>query len=305
MAEENLNSSTAATNLEFVLHVIPPPRALDWSSPRSLLRTSFINHALKDPAPIGHLFVEFPFPENARTPDSSWVITGMTRKKMSVLGSLKIVQGKKLGLGTFYHDFAGKLDSVEEAREELAFLGKKERTASIRVSISENQTQLMMGFLQKWIEHGSFHHYSGGLRVELGEGGGCAEFGMHFLSMALGLTAIHPEWIRSVRVPHDLIGGGFRGHHRSVGILKLFKKGGRWASQSEAHEVYAIPDPELIFNWIKKREPQSLSVSLSPESVAWHSGQFTPREFHVSYPLESAQSIQEQWARVTEKKGIR
>ena len=313
MAEKNVD-------LELILHIIPPPMRLNWSTPRSLFISTFLNHARGDKAPIGHVFIEFPLPKNASLNVSPKiapllvgahrVITGMTRQKMTVIESLKVVQGKRLGLGSFYYDFKGKLDSIKEAHEEIAWAKARGRLATIHVSISEEKAQLMMEFLKEWIEHGSFRHYSGGLRVDCGEGSGCAEFGMHYLSMALGVHATNPEWVRRVRVPHDLIGGGFAGHAERVSMFQIFKNGDRWAYGSEPHHVYSVPDPELIFDWIKNHASVSNktgapSVTMIPGAVNWSSGEFVRREFEVKYPLESMGSVQEQWAKVTDSKNVK
>jgi hypothetical protein len=305
----------AETHLEFVLHVIPPPMRLDWTTPRSLFVSTFLNHLRGDKAPIGHLYVEFSLPTQAggsfhpkiasALSGARRIITGMSRKKMTMIESIKVVQGKKLGLGTFYYDFKGKLDSVEEAQEEISWAKKRKRHATIRVKISEEKAEQMLDFLKDWIERGSFRHYSGGLRVDCGEGAGCAEFGMHFLGMALGLHAVNPDWMRRVRVPHELIGGGFAGHSERISIWNIFKDGDRWAYGSEPHHVYSIPDPELVFDWIKDhpsvKDATEWNARLIPGEITWNSGEFVRREFQVDYPVESLGSIQEQWARVVEK----
>ena len=311
MAASHLTDANASPNLEFVLHVIPPPMKLNWSTPRSLFLATFLNHSRFDKAPIGHLFVEFSLPALARSLVSSKVsttlqgkqrlITGMSRQKMSMFESLRLVHGKRLGLGTFYYDLKGKLDSMKDAQTEIAWAKARGRHASIRVSVNEDVLGSMMSFMNQWIERGSFLHYSGGLRVDLGEGAGCAEFGMHFLSMALGLRATHPDWMRSVRVPSDLIGGGFAKHSRPVSLWKLLHGGDRWAFQNEDHRVYSIPDPELIFEWIKARDT-SLDVTLSSKEISWSGGSFLQPEFDVKYPRESVGSVQEQWGKISEER---
>ena len=293
-------------NLEFVLHVIPPPMRLNWSTPRGLFLTTFLNHLRGDKATIGHFFVEFSIPEDAAISlhpkiaelikGSRRVITGMSRKKMTMIESVRVVQGKSLGLGSFYYDFKGKLDSVAESLDEIEWAKKRNRHAEIRVSINADRAFEMLDFLREWIERGSFRHYSGGLRVDCGEGAGCAEFGMHFLAMALGVHAVNPEWMRRVRVPHELIGGGFAGHAERVSLFDILKNGDRWAYGSEPHHVYSIPDPELVFDWVKGKEARLISGE-----ITWNSGDFVRKEFNVNYPRESQGSIQEQWARVTDK----
>jgi hypothetical protein len=325
-------------NLSFTLHVIPPPMRLDWSSPRGLFITTFLNHLRGDLAPIGHFFIEFTLPSGAASQfhpkvaplidGGKVVISGMSRKKMTFFESFRTVQGKRLGLGTLYFDFKGKLDSVQEARHEIEWAKHKKRYASIQVRINSETANQMLDFMKDWIERGSFRHYSGGLRVDCGEGAGCAEFGMHFFSMALGVHAVNPDWMRRVRVPHALIGGGFAGDEKKVTMADLLMGGNRWAYGHEAHHVYSIPDPELVFDWIKdhlrgdtgsrpalvsddgspiktvrsmKSSLGEWNTTLIPGEVTWSTGSFSRKEFTVDYPRESMGSIQEQWARVIEK----
>ena len=92
--------------------------------------------------------------------------------------------------------------------------------------------------------------------------------------------------MRRVRAPHSLIGGGFAGHSDRVTIWDIFKDGDRWAYGSEPHQVYSIPDPELIFDWISSRSPQK-DMTLVPSDVSWSSGEFVRRNFEVKYPVES------------------
>jgi hypothetical protein len=320
MVEKNVNDSSVSSGLEFILHVIPPPMRLNWKSPRGLLLTTFLTHLRKDLAPIGHFFVEFPVLSGSASKfhpkvaplieGGKSVITGMSRRKMTFIKSFKTVQGKRLGLGSLYYDFDGKLDSVEEARKEILWAKKKKRYASIRISISEKAAEEMMDFLAEWIERGSFHHYSGGLKVDCGEGAGCAEFAMYFLCMALGVHAVNPDWMRRVRIPHTLIGGGLAGLNNQVTLVDLLKHGHRWAHGNEPHHVYSIPDPELVFDWIKdhRRVKQSDSGStvewntfLIPGEINWATSSFSRKEFTVDYTSESLGSIQEQWSRVVEK----
>jgi len=297
-------------NLDFILHVVSTPMRLSWDTPRGLLVSTFLNHLRADKAPIGHFFIEFPLPEEvvsgvhpklaAVLKGGNRILTGMSRKKMTVFESIRVVQGNRLGLGSFYYDFKGKLDSVEESIEEIDWAKKRGRYASIRVSITPEKASEMTDFLKDWIEHGSFRHYSGGLRVDCGEGAGCAEFGMHFLAMALGVHAVNPDWMRSVRVPHSLIGGGFAGHDEKVGMLDLWKNGDRWAYGSEAHHVYSIPDPDLVFDWIQTRS-KTMDARLIAGEISWSTSAFVRKDFTVNYPRESQGSIQEQWNRVLDR----
>ena len=284
-------------NQSFKLYVIPPPKPLNWSSPRALLKDTLWNHLIQDKAPIGHLYVDF----ESAVPNRYGVkraITGMSRTGAN-RSSLKVIRDK-IGLGSFFFDFHGKLDAAMDALEENEWAKQRGRLRILNIPITEEQSQVMMDEMDKWIRHGAFRHYGGGHQVLSGEGAGCAEFGMHFLSIALQGKATHSQWLRRVYAP-KLLTGAPRTENK-VSILKLYREGHQWAGGEEDGILYQTPDPELLFNWLKIYDPSDeLEVTLNRESADWLASTLpaVPRiDFKAGYPTESEETLKEQWKKI-------
>jgi hypothetical protein len=292
--------AASRASYSFKLYVIPPPGKLDWSTPRSLLVNTLWNHLIQDKAPIGHLYVEFEAPVANRF-GVKRVLTGMSRSN-SHRSSLKVMVDR-VGLGSFFMDFPGKLDDSQDALIENAWALKRERLRVIRVAITATQAQTMMEELEKWIAHGSHLHYGGGHRILRGEGAGCAEFGMHFLSIALQGRATHPRWLRKVYAPKELTGAP-RTQNR-VSILKLYREGTEWGSEVRDDFAYQTPDPELIFNWLDSHDrTHGLETVLDRADCEWVAGTpaTIPRiEFEAGYPQLSEAEQARVWKTVTLK----
>jgi hypothetical protein len=297
--------------LYFRLYVIPPPSPLNWSSPRALLRCTLVNHLIQDKAPIGHLYVEFETP----TPNAYGVrkvLTGMSRRSAN-RSSIRVAKDQ-VGLGTFFYDFEGKLDLVQDALQENEWALARQRLRVLKVQILPEQAQHMMSELENWIRYGAFRHYGGGHRLLRGEGAGCAEFGMHFLSIALGLSVseqnIFSNWYRAVYAPKDLVGRPLQ--QQRVSLLKVYRRGQFWAKDEADGFLYRTPDPELIFNWMGERMG---AENVARGQVEWElkreavvgadiTGVNTPLvslpkiDFAAGYSVESDTTIAKEFARV-------
>jgi hypothetical protein len=282
-------------SLFFKLHVIPPPFPLDWSTPRSLLFRTLLNHLIQDQAPIGHFFVEL----EASTPNAygvKHVLTGMSRLN-SNQSTLAVIR-EKIGLGSFFYDFAGKLDDSKKATDELAWAKKRSRLKTIQVEISDATARMMMDELEAWIINGGFKHYGGGHQIRKGEGAGCAEFGAHFFSLALGVAATPPEWIRKVYAPKLLTGGHKTG--KKVSLFALFAKGSAWAKNDSDGFLYATPDMELVMPWLAKLFPGKDTVTLSKGNAEklGNLPKASRIQFQAGYPHTSPEEIRTQWNRI-------
>ncbi len=281
-------------SLQFKLHVVPPPYPLDWSTPKKLLVKTLLHHVIQDPAPIGHFFIEFtsskfnPYGVNH-------VLTGMSRLKKNQ-STLTVIK-EKVGLGTFFYDFEGKLDDSRRAALLIDWAKKRKRLKTITVNLSPECSELLMDELAAWITHGSYKHYGGGgLSILKGEGSGCAEFGMHFFNLALGKKAAHPTWIRKVFAPKPLTGGHLT--QNKVSISKLFLDGKEWAQDEKEGFAYATPDMELVTAWLDENYPGQKAVELNESSVSWASEQASRISFEANYTPVSSDEIQAQWKRI-------
>lgn len=280
-------------SLQFKLHVIPPPKRLDWSSPRTLLKDTLFHHILQDPFAIGHFYVEF---ESAR-PNRfgvKRVLTGMSRQAKN-RSTLQVMR-QKIGLGTFFHDFKGKLDLAKSAEKRLQWAKDKNRLKTICVNLTPERAEILMHEMSAWIEAGSFRHYGGGHVIARGEGSGCAEFGMHFLSLALGKNAAHPSWIRSVYAPKNLTGRPQS--TREVRLSTVWTKGYAWAKNSDDGFLYATPDMDLVTAWLNENYPEKNEVLLDLESAAWAHEEALPISFVAERQMPSSLEVAKTWAQI-------
>jgi hypothetical protein len=280
-------------SLFFKLHVIPPPFPLDWSTPRRLLFRTLFNHAIQDQAPIGHFFIEF----ESATPNAfgvKHVLTGMSRLN-SNQSTLAVIR-ESVGLGTFFYDFAGKLDASSKGVSELEWAQKRNRLKTIQVEITDATAQILMDEMQSWIQNGSFKHYGGGHQVRKGQGAGCAEFGVHFLSLALGHEAVPAAWVRKVYAPKALTGGHLTG--KKVSLFELILKGRQWAKSAVDGFLYATPDMELVFPWLENLYKGQSLVTLTARTFPELGPEAKRIQFEAGYPHVTEEEAAQEWKRI-------
>lgn len=286
--------TTPAAPYTFKLYVIPPPGDLKWDTPRSLFLNTLWNHVIRDKAPIGHLYVEFEAPAANRF-GVKHVLTGMSRARPRQ-ASIRVLR-ERVGLGTFFMDFEGRLDDAQEALLENDWALQRERLRVIRVAITAEQSQTMMDELEKWIANGAHLHYGGGHQILRGEGSGCAEFGMHFLSIALQGRATHPKWLRKVYAPKELTGAPVT--DQRISLARLLREGTQWGWEERDGYAYETPDPELIFKWLDAHEgTRGLETELKRAECDWmaSAAPATPRiQFHAGYPTLSEEEQARVW----------
>lgn len=236
--------SISAYSAELTLYFTNPPKPLNWKSPRSLSLTTARNSYTKDYAPIGHVNVRLkcdkPNPQGI-----THILTGMSRQDKKE--SARIVRKKKIGLGTLFYDFKGTLDSAEGAQKEIEDSAKEKRLNGMKMQISDEVCQKLMGFVDEWIKNGSYEHYGSGHNTSVGEGAGCAAFGEEFMKLS-GLESFTDEWFRTVIVPEALIGT----ETHMVPLLKMAFTKIPWGSKPEDGRELKQYDPELMSDWVEK-----------------------------------------------------
>jgi hypothetical protein len=293
-----MESSPPQTDLkampnQFKLHVVPPPAPLEWTHPRELLKKTLWHHLIQDTYPIGHFYIEI----ESETPNAygvNRVITGMSRQNRN-RSTLKVAM-ERIGMGTFFYDFPGKLDSGVDAHRGVEWARRRGRLKTVVVPLSPEQVRLLFDELHLWILNGSFRHYGGGHQILLGQGSGCAEMGAHFFNLALGKKAVPESWIRRVYAPNRLVGGGDTG--RKVGMLKLYFEGLEWAKGPEDGRLIATPDMELAWEWLEKHHPGKQWVTLTPADFPLAEEAVERIRFTAGYPVESEETLRQQWARL-------
>ncbi len=278
----------------FKLHVVPPPKPLDWGSPRGLLRDTLIHHVIQDPAPIGHFYIEIksgiPGPFGVRH-----VLTGMSRAHRN-RSTLKVIRDQ-VGLGTFFYDFPGMVDHGLDSLKKLEWARALNRLKTVVVPLDESRAALLLEELDLWLKHGCHRHYGGGHRILKGEGSGCAEFGAHFFNLASGKGVVPAAWIRSVYAPKELVGGPRT--DRRVSLFRVFLDGRSWASDESTGILYSTPDMELAWKWLESLAPGTSECILDDE--AWReTGRAARRiEFDSAYPRETEEGVRALWRRIS------
>ena len=236
--------SFSASTAEMTLYFTNPPKPLNWKSPRTLSLTTARNSMGNDYAPIGHVNVRLKC-DSPNAQGVSHILTGMSRKDKKE--SKRIVKKKKIGLGTLFYDFRGTLDNAEAAHKEIEDAAQEKRLNGLKIQISEKVCQKLIVYVDEWIKNGSYEHYGSGLNTGIGEGAGCAAFGVEFMKLA-GLQDYTDEWFRTVIVPTALIGT----KTNKVSMTKMAFTKIPWGKNPEDGVTLRQYDPELMNDWVEK-----------------------------------------------------
>ena len=248
-----LFQSYSLSAAELTLYFTNPPKPLNWKSPKSLSLTSARNSIGNDYAPIGHVNVRLKC-DSPNAQEVTHILTGMSRENKKE--SAKIVKKKKIGLGSLFYDFKGAMDTAAGAQKEIEESAKDKRLNGMKIQISEEVCQKLMGFVDEWIKNGSYEHYGSGHNTSIGEGAGCAAFGEEFMKLS-GLESFTDEWFRTVIVPEALIGS----ETNMVPLLKMAFTKIPWGEKPEDGRSLKQYDPELMSDWVEKMVKEHNSES--------------------------------------------
>jgi len=244
------------------LYVFPSPKGIDWTTPRSLVASTLENsispsrYRLKHS--IGHVSVEL------RCDNGFWKTTGMT--SASDTEDFSVVFFKKLGLGTLFHSFQGRLQSDSEVINDIQERIPKGDVAWIRFEISSTACQRLETYLSEYTQDQVEENYGLNLRARYREGSGCSEFAMSFLDLAGFLSNERIDaWKAERKVPLSLIGSP----QKPVGVGNILwsRAGQNWADSNVPHRVISYWDPDTLFKWIRSRSGTHLGLTYDERSV--------------------------------------
>ena len=256
---------------ELVLYTMPPPGSLDWSSPRSLVFGAAVANRLtfthvKHKHTFGHVFIEL------RGPDGQSEFAGSTTAP-DAPSDADFITKHGYGLGVFFANFRGALDTRESLVPQIADREKSGRLGFITFKLNRAQYNRLTTFLKEYKERGYDKIYNGLNRPREGLGAGCSAFGIAFLEVGgFHRPMFAKQWVVSVRLPEQLIGGPLTG--RKVSLTKTLMS--RWAREDEPHRVLSLYDPDLMFKWITRMHQASRFQQLHP-APADGSGDYTDR----------------------------
>lgn len=236
-------------NNELKVHIITPPRKINWDSPRSLSYTAGINSMKNDYAPIGHFAVEVAC-QNPNKYGIKHIATGMER--ISKEESKKITLEQKLGLKSLFYSFRGQLVSAEQTLLEVDTAKKQKRLTTVSIPISASRCESIMSFMDSWIESGSYTVYGGSKEVLYGEGSGCADFALEIFKIATDVVPEDDLFVK-IYVPNKLIGDDTN----KVGFMKLLMTG-KWGKATDKDTTfYVTPDTNRVAEYITKNSAKS------------------------------------------------
>ena len=186
------------------IYAIPPPVALDWSTPNKLLgsviasRSAAANTVSAGEAAIthsiGHVNIALDCGED------SVALTGQTDT-----GAGGDWQAGTDGAGLLLRDTPGALDDMTsigdpaETAADIAARQQSGRVTQIAFTVNRATCQRVRAFYDAYVAAQAYTHYDGAFRARRLEGAGCAIFGAGVIDVAglLRRSLMTPEWARS------------------------------------------------------------------------------------------------------------
>jgi hypothetical protein len=236
---------------------IPPPVALDWSTPNKLLssvivsRTAASNLVKSGDAAIthsiGHVNIQLD------CGDLSIPLTGQTDT-----GGSEDWQAGTDGAGLLLRDTPGALDAmtdIGDPTETAADIAARQASGHLtRVSFRVNRAmcQRLKSFVDEYVARGAYNHYDGASRARRFEGAGCAIFGAGVVDVGglLRRSLMTPAWARTEMIGSARIGNFLgTGHYRYGGnLVAVDDAGTHWVWPKGIDVPASATSPVVIYS---------------------------------------------------------
>jgi hypothetical protein len=185
------------------IYAIPPPVALDWSTPNKLLGSVVASRSAAADVvsageaaithSIGHVNVQLD------CGDLSIPLTGQTDTGGGEW------QAASDGAGLLLRDTPGALDDMAsigdpaETAADIAARQQSGRVTQIAFTVNRATCQRVRAFYDAYVAAQAYTHYDGAFRARRLEGAGCAIFGAGVIDVAglLRRSLMTPEWART------------------------------------------------------------------------------------------------------------
>jgi hypothetical protein len=265
--DATVNSCAPAGTL--TVYAIPPPVALDWSTPNKLLgtvqasrgaaKTLVANGEAAITHSIGHVNIELD------CGDLSVALTGQTDN-----GGADWPAATD-GAGLLLRDTPGVMDDMAngDPAETIADTQRRQAYGHVtRISfvVEREMCQRIHDFVHEYVFRLAYLHYDGAFRARRFEGAGCAIFGAGVVDVAglLRRSLFTPAWARSEMIGSariaDFLGDG---HYRYGGNLVALDASGTHWLWPKGQDVPASPSTPV---WI---DSPTLDAWSGPEDVAF------------------------------------
>ncbi len=244
------------------------PKPLDWSTPGSLVRSTFHNTFFKIGQEEGDHYRYDIYPHSIshvnirlQCGTEPLVYRGMTsdRSTASYAWDL-LVRGRSLE--TFLIDVKGRFYRNEEVLKWLPVLEAQGYVRRLKIKLNQEQCYRVKNYLRQY-EETQLHKVYGSLRADpqWGQGAGCAAFAVSFLKVLnIFPDDLAKHWQRELKVPLRLLSSQTR--KSEVGFWGYLRgKDASWARPGEPAITVKFYDPELMYHWVGTRKQVVWDVS--------------------------------------------
>lgn len=287
------------------IYALPPPVALDWSSPNVLLRGVQASRergkelvARGDVAmahSIGHVNLELDCGAY------SIALTGQTDRGGGEW------QAATDGAGLLLRDMPGALDHMDtigDREETIADVAARHDSGALsRISfvVNERMCKRLKDFVDTYVRRDAYQHYNGSFRPRRMEGAGCAIFGAGVIDVGglLRRSLFTPEWARSVMIGSariaDFLGDGK--YKYGGNLVARDAQGNHWLWPKGVD----VPAPNNTPVWIFSPVLDAWSgPEDAPFPVAGLTGEMTTKlPFTIYDPQLMAEWVERTWAQAT------
>lgn len=239
---------------KLTIYALPPPLALDWSSPNALLhgvqnnRTEGARLVAAGDVAMGHSIGHVNFELDCG--EYSIALTGQTND-----GGADWPAATD-GAGLLLRDTPGAMDDMpeigdrEETIADIAARQRSGRVSQISFVVNEKMCKRVKDFVDTYVRGGAYTHYSGSARPRRMEGAGCAIFGAGIVDVGglLRRSLFTPAWARSKMIGSgriaDFLGDG--AYPYGGNLVAVDEHGTHW----QWPEGQDVPAPNNTPVWI-------------------------------------------------------
>lgn len=240
---------------ELSLFLFPTLLPLDWTSPSSLYKSmkKCYLRAIKYPDIylLGHVAVGIRSPLLDK-PISVGMRSGSLEQKLDLL------LNQQVGCAVLGAILDGERESEKDICQRANAYAKREVFSFITFRLNEESMKRALVFLKGFFNENRLGYVSGDYYAGTcwplyeGEGAGCSAFAIAMLEAAGIIPVKHSDWLVSLRIPMNLIGGEYNSG-RKVRVRTIRRTHTWYEGEGVPNTDYAdyfVHDPSLIHRWI-------------------------------------------------------
>ncbi len=242
---------------ELTLYFIPSPYGIDWTSPKTLVKSAIRSHLTLMNRNIGHVWIEIKREDSG---GKRHLITGMRGVKM---GNPKLILLKGHALGVLFNNYDGRLEKTQEILNEMPKQIKNNRLNYVKFKISKETCLRVEKYFDEYVSKNYGKHYGLPNQPLRGDGSGCSAFGASFLKVAGILDdEFKNGWTYDLKMPLEFIGGPSN-NNQKVSIFDIIRsdKTARWSNENEPHKQIFFWDPDRMNRWLLRKYGEHSAAS--------------------------------------------